>query len=197
MPRGKRTKSETGIYHVMNRGANRQEIFHDKEDFQRFLDTIVRYKKSSEMKVYSWCLMNNHFHLLLKEGKENLSDTMKRIGLSFVQYYHAKYGTTGPLCQDRFKSENVESEKYLLTVVRYIHQNPVKAGMIHCADDWKWSSCLGYYGKDCYPSNLLDKYYVLRKFSSDLEIAKKDLRNLMSGKIMMNVLKPKKMRKVD
>lgn len=94
------------------------------------------------MSVYAWCLINNHIHLLLKEGKESISVTLKRIGVSFVGYYNWKYRTTGHLFQDRFKSERVENDPYLVTVVRYIH-----------------------------PRYLLDKDFIIGMFSKDLEIA--------------------------
>jgi len=172
MPRKARVKSNNGIYHIMLRGANRQEIFHDDEDCIKFLNIIEKYKRKSEIKVYAWCLMSNHVHLLIKEGNEPISVTMKRIGVSFVWYYNWKYSTTGHLFQDRFKSENVETYKYLLTVIRYIHQNPVKAGIVNSADEWRWSSCRGYYGKPLHPRNLLDADFVFRLISTDLSIAK-------------------------
>ena len=103
MPRGAREKSEIGIYHIMIRGANRQEIFHDDEDNLRILETLNKIKATSEIKVYGWCLMGNHVHLLLGEGKEDLSVTMKRIGVSYVWYYNRKYKTTGHLFQDGLK----------------------------------------------------------------------------------------------
>lgn len=116
--------------------------------------------------------MSNHIHLLLKEGNEELSITMKRIGVSFVHYYNWKYRTTGHLFQDRFKSENVETNRYLLTVVRYIHQNPVKAGIVNRIDEWNWSSCDGYYGEGAsYLRGLLDRDLVLGMFSNDTKIA--------------------------
>lgn len=87
--------------------------------------------------------------------------------ISYVGYYNWKYQTTGHLFQHRFKSENVETVSYLLTVVRYIHQNPVKAGMVDLVDEWKWSSCLGYYKQEVYPKYLLDCNYILHLFSSD------------------------------
>ncbi|WP_236905052.1 transposase [Clostridium formicaceticum] len=127
MPREAREKSETRIYHIIIRGANRQEIFHDDEDRIRFLETFEKYKNNTKMKVHGWCLMGNHAHLLLEEGSEELSVTMKRIGVSYVWYYNWKYKTTGHLFQDRFKSEKVEKDDYLLTVIRYIHQNPFPA----------------------------------------------------------------------
>lgn len=172
MPRGARVKSRSGVYHVMLRGANKQEIFHDDDDCIKFLDIIKKYKMKSEMSVYAWCLMNNHVHLLLREGNEELSITMKRIGVSYVSYYNWKYSTTGHLFQDRFRSENVENHQYLLTAIRYIHQNPVKAGIVNRVNEWRWSSCLGYYGKYHYPSNLLDNDVILKLFSADITIAK-------------------------
>lgn len=149
----------------MLRGANRQEIFHDEEDCGRFLETIKRYKKESELGVYGWCLMGNHVHLLLQEGKEELAVTMKRIGVSYAAYYNWKYKTTGHLFQDRYKSENIENDESLLAVIRYIHQNPVKAGIVPKPADWKWSSCKGYYGNDYYPHDLLDSELILGLFS--------------------------------
>ncbi|WP_242661335.1 transposase [Alkaliphilus metalliredigens] len=120
--------------------------------------------------------MNNHIHLLIKEGKEELSTTMKRMGVSFVGYYHQKYDTTGHLFQDRFRSENVESDEYLITVIRYIHQNPVKVGLVRKAQEWKWSSCSGYYGKISYPQGLLDSELILGLFAVDKEISIKRFR---------------------
>ena len=172
VPREARTKSKTGIYHIIWRGANRQEIFHDDKDWIQFLDILKRYKIKCQLVIYAWCLMGNHVHLLIKEGNEDISITMKRIGISYAKYYNWRYMTTGHLFQDRFKSENVETISYLLTVVRYIHQNPVKAGIVNHADEWKWSSCRGYYGKSLYPGNMLDCQFILRKFSSNIFTAR-------------------------
>jgi putative transposase len=172
MPRVAREKSRSGIYHVMLRGANRQEIFHDDEDCLKFLNIIEKYKVKSDLKLYAWCLMGNHVHLLVKEGNELLSTTMKRIGVSFVSYYNWKYQTNGHLFQDRFRTENVEDARYLLTVVNYIHQNPVKAGIVSRVDEWQWSSCLRYYGKSQFPKMPVDCQYILDQFSDDPMIAK-------------------------
>lgn len=172
VPRYARKKSNSGVYHIIVRGANRQEIFHDEEDRKRFLDTLFKYKTKTAMKVYAWCLMGNHVHLLLKEGNESISLVMKRLGISYAKYYNWKYTTTGHLFQDRFKSENVENSHYLLTATRYIHQNPVKAGIVLHPHEWKWSSCLGYYGKVVYPPDLLDPHFLLNMFSPDLLMAR-------------------------
>ncbi|MCD8509681.1 MAG: transposase [Bacillus sp. (in: Bacteria)] len=169
-------KSRSGIYHIMWRGANGQEIFHDDRDRIKFLDIFQKYKQENELEVYAWCLMSNHVHLLLREGNESVSETMKRLAVCYVFYYNWKYKTRGHLFQDRFHSEVVEKRQYFKTVVRYIHQNPVKAGMVSQVDAWIWSSCLGYYGYDVYPSELLDTSFLFSMFSGDLTIAQESFR---------------------
>ncbi|MDF0728663.1 transposase [Cytobacillus sp. S13-E01] len=134
---------------------------------------LQKYKMKYELTVYAWCLMSNHVHLLIKEGNDDISVTMKRLAVSYVKHYNWKYRTTGHLFQDRFKSERVENKKYLLIVVRYIHQNPVKARMVHQPDKWRWSSCCEYYGRSTFPKNLLDGDYVLSMFSADSEVARR------------------------
>ncbi|WP_254124805.1 transposase [Neobacillus sp. 114] len=173
----------SGVYHIMWRGANRQEIFHDDEDCNRFLDILAKYKRESELEIYAWCLMGNHVHLLLREGKEDISNTMKRIGVSYASYYNWKYDTTGHLFQGRFKSENVEDNRYLLTVTRYIHQNPVKAGIVDRPNEWKWSSCREYYAfKPHDKRNLLDANFILGKISPDQTFAMEKFKEY-NGKI--------------
>lgn len=148
MPRKAREKSSTNIYHVMLRGINRQTIFEDDEDNEKFLQILDDFKKICEYKIYGYCLMGNHVHLLLKEGKEELDKIFKRIGTSYVYWYNWKYSRCGHLFQDRFKSEVVEDDKYLVTVLRYIHQNPIKAGICETLDEYKWSSYNEYINKD-------------------------------------------------
>ena len=114
----------------MLRGINQQQIFEDEEDNLRFLETLFKYKQQCGYEIYAYCLMGNHVHILLKEGKEDLTLVLKRIAGSYVYWYNWKYHRSGHLFQDRFKSEPVENDIYFLTVIRYIHQNPVKAGVI-------------------------------------------------------------------
>ncbi|QSX09222.1 transposase [Alkalibacter rhizosphaerae] len=173
MPRTAREQSKSGIYHVMIRGANKQEIFHDDSDRIRFLEILGKCKGKTRIQIYGWCLMNNHVHLLIKEGKGGLATAMKRIGVSFVGYYHKKYETTGHLFQDRFRSESVENEHYLLTVIRYIHQNPVKAGFVKDCLEWKWSSYRAYLGKETDFGNLLDDETILESFGTCRDVALK------------------------
>ena len=144
MARQARRKSESGIYHIMLRGINRQQIFEDEEDRQRFLDTLESYKDLCGYTIYAYCLMGNHIHLLLKEGREDLTLVFKRIAGSYVYWYNWKYHRCGHLFQDRYKSEPVEDDGYFLTVLRYIHQNPVKATICKKAEDYEYSSMREY-----------------------------------------------------
>ena len=102
----------------MLRGINHQLIFEEDEDMQRFIDTLKRYKDECGYSLYAYCLMGNHIHILLKEENEEISSILKRIAGSYVYWYNWKYGRSGHLFQDRFKSEPVEDDAYFLTVLR-------------------------------------------------------------------------------
>lgn len=145
MPRESRKRSNSGVYHIMLRGINRQQIFEDDEDYSRFLETLAKYREECGYSLYGYCLMPNHVHLVLREGKQPLETIMRRIGASYVYWYNAKYARTGHLFQDRFKSELVESDTYLLTVIRYVHWNPVKAGLCSTLEAYPYSSYARYF----------------------------------------------------
>ena len=107
MPRQARKKSENGIYHIMFRGINKQQIFQENEDYRKFLNVVKECKEISGFKLFAYCLMGNHAHLLLKEGNENLDLIVKRIGSRYVYWYNTKYKRAGHLFQDRYKSEPI------------------------------------------------------------------------------------------
>jgi REP element-mobilizing transposase RayT len=144
MPRAARRKSETGIYHIMLRGVNKQDLFEDDTDRLEFLDTLFRYKQTSDIELYAYCLMSNHVHLLLKEKGQNTSTYVKQISSGYVYYFNSKYARTGHLFQERYKSEPVEDDDYFLIVLRYIHQNPVQANIVSSVEEYKWSSYKDY-----------------------------------------------------
>ena len=156
MPRQARRKSESGIYHVMLRGINQQQIFEDSEDCEKFLQILKDCKVVSEYKLFAYCLMGNHIHILIQEDTEPIEQVMKRISTRFVYWYNIKYQRIGHLFQDRFKSEPVEDDAYFITVIRYIHQNPLKAGLCKNIYDYKYSSYNDFF-KDC---DLIDKDFV-------------------------------------
>lgn len=163
MPRRARKKGESGVYHAMLRGINKQTIFEDEEDYEKFEQILNDCKKISGSELFAYCLMGNHVHLLLKEGKEELHIVFKRIGSRYVYWYNNKYQRTGHLFQDRYKSEPVETDTYFLAVIRYIHQNPVKAGLSSDAASYQWSSYKDYTGK----SGITDTGMALSMFSGE------------------------------
>ena len=125
-----------------------QTIFEDDEDCEKMLQTLADVKSVSKFKLFAYCLMKNHCHLLLKEEEEGLDQIFKRIGARYVYWYNLKYKRAGHLYQDRFKSEAVENDKYFLDVLRYIHQNPIKAGICENLSDYEWSSYMEYIEAD-------------------------------------------------
>jgi REP element-mobilizing transposase RayT len=170
MPRKARQKSGSGVYHVMMRGINRQTIFEDEEDYEKFLQTILNYKVKCGYKIHAYCLMSNHVHLLIKVGKEPLEQIMRRICGSYVYWYNWKYQRVGNLFQDRFKSEVVEDDTYFLHVQRYIHQNPVKAGLVNDVEYYRWSSYNEYIEK----GRIIDCSLLLEMFNDNQERSKQD-----------------------
>lgn len=145
MARQARTKSESGIYHIMMRGVNKQQVFFDKQDYKKFIQILIDCKRISKFELYAYCLMPNHIHLLIKENDEDISKIMKRIGCRFVYWYNAKYQRVGHLFQDRFRSEPIETDDYFLCALRYIHQNPVKGKLVENCAEYPYSSYQWYY----------------------------------------------------
>lgn len=156
MSRQARKKSSSGIYHIMLRGINQQQIFEDSEDFNKFLQVLKDSKAISEFKIFAYCLMGNHIHLLIQKQKEPIEQIMKRIATRFVYWYNVKYQRVGHLFQDRFKSEPVENDPYFLTVLRYIHQNPINAGLCKKLESYQYSS----YNEYLEASDIIDIDFV-------------------------------------
>ena len=179
MPRQSRQSSGTGIYHVMMRGINHQNIFEDQEDYYQFITTLdrmrVRYDDNANpcgtnCIYYAYCLMSNHFHLLIRERDEGVGETVKRIASSYVYYFNKKYGRDGHLFKERFKSEPVNDISYFTVLLRYIHQNPVKAGIVERVKDYEYSSWSEYDGTVEPSFQICNTQTVLKRIPySDLE----------------------------
>ena len=169
MSRRARNKSESGIYHVMLRGINQQVIFEEDEDFEKFLSVLNDCKEVSGFKLFAYCLLGNHVHLLLKVGKEELDQIFKRIGVRYVYWYNFKYGRTGHLFQDRFRSEPVDDERYFIAVLKYILRNPVKAQLCEKAEEYRWSSSSEYIAGQ----GITDTAFVLNMFGESSDTAVK------------------------
>ncbi len=139
MARQARKLSESGYMHIIIRGIGKQLLFESDEDRTFFLGSLEKYSQDLKVTVCAYCLMENHVHLLLYDTQQQIPCMMKKLGVRYSYYFNQKYDRTGHLFQDRYRSEPVEDDTYLLTVFRYILKNPEKAGICR-ASDYRWSS---------------------------------------------------------
>ena len=147
MPRQRREKGETGLYHIMLRGIDRRVIFEDEEDDRKFLSLLERFKGECGFELPGYCLMSNHVHLLMREKEVPLETIFRKLGAAYVYYFNHRYDRVGPLFQDRFRSEIIRDDPQLLQTLRYIHRNPVKAGICEAPEAYAFSSYRQYLGK--------------------------------------------------
>lgn len=167
MPRKPRRRSESGIYHVMLRGINKQIIFESDDDRYQLLSTLKRLIDAKKFILYGYCLMDNHVHLLIQELEDDISTAIKRICSSYVLWYNKKYERSGHLFQERFKSEPVENDSYFMISLRYIHQNPIEAKICKELLEYRWTSYREYIQEPI----LTDTEFCLSLFSPDKDIA--------------------------
>lgn len=143
MPRTARKTSESSVYHVVNRGAGRQIIFEDDADRAFFMERLQSLLGEEAGTLLAWCLMDNHFHLLVSIPMDRLKLLMHRLQTSYAGYFNRVHAHVGSVFDGRFKSEPVDTDEYLMVVVRYIHENPLKAGVCDGLA-FRWSSYLEY-----------------------------------------------------
>ena len=162
MSRLARTISESGVYHILFRGVNQQNIFEEASDFKKLKETIRIVKQEMCFEIYAYCFMSNHVHMVLKEKNTgDISLIMKRILTKYVRWYNIKYGRSGALIANRYKSVPVEIDEYFLQLIRYVHQNPIKAGMVSELVDYPYSSYVEYIGDE----ELTDKTFLFEMIS--------------------------------
>jgi putative transposase len=141
MPRTARASVGGYCYHVLNRGNKRAQVFHDSEDYHDFVKLLLQACARVPMRLISFCLMPNHFHLVLWPiGDGDLGPWMQWLLTTPVHGYRKRYRGSGHIWQGRFKAFAIEQDEQLLTVLRYVERNPVRAGLVTRAEDWKWSS---------------------------------------------------------
>ncbi len=197
MSRKARQRSLTGMYHVIQRGLDHMNIFQEDDDRQMFLN-LLKQQVSDEFRIYCYCLMDNHTHLLVKS--DELSPYIQRISSMYAMWFNQKYKRTGYLFQDRFKSEIIEDETYFLCCFRYILQNPVKAGICTKVSSYRWSSYQAYYNNplsfvytEFIPSffeteNDLNEYLGINQNDSCLDI---DQRKMLTDDEVQKILNQK------
>jgi REP-associated tyrosine transposase len=144
VPRIARPLADNNCYHLINRGNGRQQIFHKDADYQAFVDQLLQARGKYAVKLLAWCVMPNHFHLLVQPEEANLLNKwMQWLMTTHVRRYHKHYGTSGHVWQGRYKSFIVQDNEYLLIVTRYIEGNPVRALLTPTVEQWPWSSYQG------------------------------------------------------
>ena len=180
-------RSETGLYHITFRGINKQNIFEGDKDYQKLMELLVKIKKEIEYKIYAYTFMPNHVHLLYHE-KETGDSTiaMHKLLTSYAGWYNKKYERSDSLFGSRFASKPVEGEKQLFSVVRYIHQNPIRAGIISNLNYFRWSSFKDYISGNEWPTVLTDTIFLLDYLSTDKDEAIKDFIRLHNETINEN-----------
>ncbi len=145
MSRAARIISDSGVYHILFRGVNQQNIFEEKADYEKLKETIQKIKEEMGFKIYAYCFMSNHVHIVMAEkNKGDISLIMKRILTKYARWYNIKYGRSGALIANRYKSVPVEVDEYFLQLVRYVHQNPIKAAAAENIEDYPYSSYHDY-----------------------------------------------------
>lgn len=164
MSRKPRKFTSSGCYHVMIKGVGNQIIFEDDSDRVKFLSLLKKYCKQLSVKIYAFCFMENHVHLLIKD-KDNISLFMQKLEISYAYYFNLKYQRIGPLFNGRFVSEIIDNDEYFLTAFRYIIKNPEKAGICRY-QDYKWSSIKEYLEENDSVFSVTDTFLIKSMFGS-------------------------------
>jgi putative transposase len=180
MARVLRLEGEGAVYHVIVRGNERKAVFRDDEDRRAYLDRMAKYRERFGFRVLAFCLMGNHIHLAIERGATKLSRVMLTLQSSYAQRFNRRHGRVGHLFQGRYKAFLIEKDRYLLALIRYIHENPVKAGLVARAQEYEWSSDR-YYRRGKGPE-WLDLDIVLPLFGRGRKVAVSRYRRFMGEK---------------
>ncbi len=164
MVRQAREESATGYYHVMMRGNNREFIYRTTKDKHYFLQLL---KEAENIHLAGYCLMDNHAHLVIKAQLEQLTKAAQKINIKYAMHYNFHNRRVGHVFQNRYRSEVVNTEPYLMQVLRYIHNNPLRAGVIKKAEDYRWSSYKEYLDKCVIVAND-QKTFIMNLFSDSI-----------------------------
>ena len=166
MSRPLRIQYPDALYHVMNRGRRGDEVFTEAEDYAAFIDLLKEIVDDYNVKVSAYCLMSNHYHLLVKTPDSNISRAMRHLNGVYTQRYNRIHHCDGPLFRGRYKAILVEADSYLLELLRYIHRNPLEANLVDNLQKYNWSSHKGYLSK-AKKWDWLHKRFALSLFSKD------------------------------
>lgn len=163
MPRKLRIES-IGYHHVYNRGVAKGKVFEDEQDKAKFIEYMAGVAREYKFNIHAFCLMDNHYHILVQNLNENLSTGMRQLNGQYASYFNKRHKRVGHLWQDRFKSWYVLDEKYLFTLFKYIESNPVKAKIANAIGEYKYCASYSVY-KDAVPP-FLQNTFVLRDYNT-------------------------------
>jgi putative transposase len=181
MSRKPRIHLPGGLYHVISRGNQRQDLFLSEIDLKRFLSFLSEYKIRYSFRLYAYALMKNHIHLLLEVGEISLSKIMQSILFRYTRYFNRRYEKIGHLFQGRYKAILCDKDAYLLELVRYIHLNPVRAKVVTGPEGYPWTGHLGYLGKA--KDGLVDEDFVLGQFGRHKSLARRKYREFIMEEV--------------
>jgi len=178
MARSLRIEYEGALYHVTSRGNAGEDIFLEDSDRATFLEVLDHVVGRYGWVCHAYCLMTNHYHLLIETPRPNLSKGMRQLNGVYTQAFNRRHGRTGHVLEGRFKAILVEKENHLLELARYVVLNPVRAGMVRSARDWPWSSYRAT-GGEARVSRFLTVTWVLSQFAEDPERATREYRRFV------------------
>ncbi len=160
-----------GCYHIVNRGVEQRVVFEEAEDYECFEELMCFYARSYGITIHNYCLMSNHYHLLVEIEQPNLSRFMKQLGMSYSIYFNKKYKRSGHLWQGRFKSWYVANEAYLYTLMIYIEQNPLKAKIVKDIAEYPYGS-YNYFLNGKNIPECLQQSWIIQNYKNDTEAIK-------------------------
>jgi len=178
MTRPLRLEFPGAVYHLTARGDRREDIFLDDADRLTFLELLAKEVHQQRWRLYAYCLMSNHYHLLIETPEGRLVDGMRRLNGVYTQAFNRRHGRVGHVLQGRYKSILVDKDAYLLELVRYIVLNPVRAGMVQRVEDWPWSSYSSTSGRREAPG-WLDAAWIVKQFGADPVTARQAYRRFV------------------
>ncbi len=181
MPRKPRIEI-AGYYHIINRGVDQRVIFKEPADFEQFEELMCFYAKSYGITIHNYCLMTNHYHLLIEIQKENLSKFMRQLNMNYAIYFNKKYNRSGHLWQGRFKSWFVTDEAYLYTLMLYIEQNPLKEKIVKTLEEYPYSSYNYFLAKRV--PECLQNAWIVQNHKNDTQAIKE----MLNSKVDYSVL---------
>lgn len=191
MSRPLRIEYNNAFYHITARGNDRKPIFTDDSDRQALLSHYSSATERYGAIIHAYCLMTNHYHLLLETPHGNLSQIMRHINGAYASYFNTRHSRVGPLLQGRYKAILVEKDTYAQELSRYIHLNPVRAKKIKTVEEYPWSSCRAYLGLEEKPQWLHDEF-ILEYFNSDSQEACRTYFKFLQEGIKKNAWNPQK-----